>query len=429
MKRFGLAHGLRAAYMALTWLVAPLLLIHLYWRGRRVPGYRQRIGERFGLGLPQPAGRPVWLHAVSVGEVQAAVPLVRALLERYPDVPLVVTTMTPTGSARVRAVFGDAVTHVYVPYDLPSAVRRFFDRIRPRLAIIMETEIWPGLYHECGRRNVPLVLASARISARSLRRYRRLVPLFRDTLANGIVIAAQSEADAGRFISLGASPARTHVTGNLKFDFDLPEDVARQGERLRQHHAAGRPVWIAASTHDGEEAMVLAAHRRVLEAIPDALLLLVPRHPERFAAVAALIDAAPFGFVTRSSGLRADAGVEVFLGDTMGELLVFYAAADVAFVGGSLVAVGGHNMLEPVALGVPVVAGPCNDNAADIAGLLIECGAVEIVEGAEGLAAAVRRLLGDEATRRTRSRLGLDTLTVGRGALDRLLALIGPMID
>lgn len=426
------AFWMRAAYVLLTWLIAPLLLIHLFWRGLRVPGYRRRIGERFGFRLPRlnhHAGHSsLWIHAVSVGEVQAAAPLVRALLQRHPGVPLVVTTMTPTGSERVRALFGDAVIHCYVPYDIVGPVRRFFDWARPSLAIIMETELWPNLYHECGRRGVPLVLASARVSVRSLRHYRRLVPLFRGTLSNGIVIAAQTEADAGRFRSLGANPARTHVTGNIKFDFDLSPGVPARGQALRALHAPDRPVWIAASTHDGEEVAALDAHQRLRERYPSALLILVPRHPERFDQVAALLEARGFAHVRRSTGAIAQAETSVLLGDTMGELTTFYAAADVAFVGGSLVPVGGHNLLEPVALGVPVLTGPHNENAADIAELLIDCGAALRIADWTALAADLAMLLTDQAERLRRGTAGRHAIEANRGALGRLLALLEPLI-
>lgn len=424
----GSSSWLRLVYVVLTYIAVPLLLLHLAWRGLRVPGYRRRIPERFGLSMPRLARSSIWVHAVSVGEVQAAAPLVRDLLKRHPGVPLVLTTMTPTGSERVRALFGDAVVHSYVPYDLAGAVRRFFDWARPSLAIIMETELWPNLYHECGQRQVPLVLASARVSPRSVRYYRRLIPLFRNTLANGIVIAAQTRPDAERFSSLGANPARTHVTGNIKFDFDLPAEIAVRGSELRAQQARNRPVWIAASTHDGEEAAALDAHERVLEHHPDALLVLVPRHPERFAAVAALLDGRGIRYVTRSSRALAGPETRVLLGDSMGELTTFYASADVAFVGGSLKRIGGHNLLEPVALGVPVVTGPHNENAADIAELLFDCGAALMVPDWAGLAAEVSWLLGDEAERQKRGSAGREAIAANRGALARLLSLIDPLI-
>ncbi|MDP2322935.1 MAG: lipid IV(A) 3-deoxy-D-manno-octulosonic acid transferase [Gammaproteobacteria bacterium] len=425
----GSSSWLRLLYVFLTYLAVPFLLLHLLWRGVRVPGYRRRIRERFGFGMPRLARSSIWVHAVSVGEVQAAAPLVRTLLKRHPGVPLVLTTMTPTGSERVRALFGDRVIHSYVPYDLAGSVQRFFDWAQPSLAIIMETELWPNLYHECGQRQVPLVLASARVSLRSVRYYRQLIPLFRNTLANGIVIAAQTPVDAERFSSLGANPALTHVTGNIKFDFELPAGIAARGRELREEQARDRPVWIAASTHDGEEIAVLEAHARVLERHPGALLVLVPRHPERFAAVAALLDSRGISHVTRSSRALAGPATSVLLGDSMGELTTFYAAADVAFVGGSLVRIGGHNLLEPVALGVPVVTGPHNENAADIAALLFDCGAALMVPDWAGLAAEVSWLLGDQPECRKRGAAGIRAIEANRGALARLLALVDPLID
>lgn len=422
------AFWLRAAYGLLTYVAIPLLLVHLAWRSLRIPGYRRRIPERFGFGKPRLPRPSIWLHAVSVGEVQAAAPLVRALQQRYPDRPVVLTTMTPTGAERVRALFGDSVTHSYVPYDLASGVRRFFDWARPELAIIMETELWPNLYRECGRRKVPLVLASARVSQRSLNRYRRLVPLFRDSLSHGIVIAAQTDVDAGRFLSLGANPARTRVTGNIKFDIETRPELRERGQRFREEQAADRPVWIAASTHEGEESAVLAAHLELLRREPRALLILVPRHPERFPAVAELVADRGFTCVRRSSAASIGADTQVFLGDTMGELNMFYAAADVAFVGGSLVRIGGHNLLEPAALGVPVLTGPHNENAADIAELLLACDAAELVDDAPGLAGRLSLLLTDPAERRRRGAAGQAAISANRGALARLLALIEPII-
>ena len=340
---------------------------------------------------------------------------------------MVVTTMTPTGSQRARDLFGARVTHSYMPYDDPGSVRRFFDWARPELAVILETEIWPNLYHECGRRHVPLVMASARLSVKSTRGYRILFNLIRDSLAHGIVIGAQSAADAERFRSLGANPARTHVTGNIKFDFELPAQVAVSGRQLRALQAPDRPVWIAASTHQDEEQVLLEAHRQVLARYPDCLLMLVPRHPERFAAVAALVQRAGFSAVSRSSGAACSPGVAVYLGDSMGELTLFYAAADVAFVGGSLVPVGGHNLLEPAALGLPSLTGPHNFNAPDIAEMLIEQGATLVARDAGQIAAEVIRLLADPQDRARRGALARQVLENNRGAVNRLLALVEPL--
>ncbi|MGH8496357.1 MAG: lipid IV(A) 3-deoxy-D-manno-octulosonic acid transferase [Gammaproteobacteria bacterium] len=419
---------MRFAYVILSYLLAPVAFGFLLWRGLSNRAYWRRLGERLGYGecnLDEPS---IWVHAVSVGEVQAATALVKALRERYPRTPIVLTTVTPTGLETAQAKFGDSVCYSYAPYDLPGAVRRFFDRVRPKLAIILETELWPNLYHECGRRQVPLVLASARISPRSVHKYRRLFNLFREALSHGIVIAAQSEKDAERFRSLGANPDRTHVTGNIKFDFELPATVAEEGRKLRATQATGRPVWIAASTHEAEEEQVLDAAVRLRSDIPDALLMLVPRHPVRFGAVAALLRARGLAFVTRSSGGVCDAATPVFLGDSLGELPVFYAAADVAFVGGSLVPIGGHNLLEPAALALPVLTGPYNFNAEEIAALLVEHGAARIVRNHDELAAGLLRYFRDPALRTHDGNAGLEVVRANRGALERLIGLVDPLI-
>ena len=419
---------MRLIYNVLIYLAAPVAFLMQLWRGLRDPSYRERLGERFGFG-PVLSGGTIWIHAVSVGEVQAAEPLIKQLLARHPRHPLLLTTVTPTGAARARQLFGDTVRLRYVPFDLPGSVRRFFDRVRPRLAMILETELWPNLYAECGRRDVPLVLASARISPRSVGRYRRLVPLFRQTLSHGIVIAAQSETDAARFRSIGASPARTHVTGNIKFDFQPPPGIKERGARWREMNAPDRPIWVAGSTHEGEEDMILDAHRVVLRRFPEALLLLVPRHPQRFEVVRDLLARRGEAFTNRSSGTAIPRATSVMLGDTMGELMMFYAAADVAFVAGSLVPIGGHNLLEPVSLGRPVLTGPHNFNSEAAARLLLEAGAARIVANTEQLGAAVSDLLGDTALRTSMGAAGRGVLDANRGALDRLLKLVDPLLS
>ena len=419
---------LRFAYALITYLLTPVVLGHLWWRSISNPDYRRRIGERFGYFHCELARRSIWMHAVSGGEVQAAAALLSALQTRYPDTPMVLTTMTPTGSRQAQDLFGDKVVHSYVPYDLAGAVRRFFDWAKPELVIIMETELWPNLFRECGRRKIPLVMASARVSERSVGRYRRLVSLFRETLSHGVVIAAQTATDAERFLSLGANPARIHVTGNIKFDFELDPDTATRGREFRRTHASGRPVSIAASTHAEEEQIMLQAQRKVMEKYQDALLLLVPRHPERFQFVATLLDRAGMSYVTRSSEGRCNPETQVFLGDSMGELTSFYAAADVAFVGGSLTPIGGHNLLEPAALGLPVLTGPYNFNAADIAELLIDNGSTQVVNNAEELADRVTALFADQKEREKRGSGGREVIENNRGTLQRLLELVDPLI-
>jgi 3-deoxy-D-manno-octulosonic-acid transferase len=420
---------LRILYLLAVYLSAPIISVVLLARGMRDRSYWRNFRERFGFGARRAPGG-VWLHAVSVGEVQACAPLVGALHRRHPQLPLTVTTFTPTGAARARALFGNLAEVRYVPYDLPGAVRRFLRRVDPRLAVIFETELWPNLYRECGRRRVPLVLASARVSERSLGRYRRLGALFSDALSQASIVAAQGEADAARFRALGADAGSTHVTGNLKFDFELPEDLPERGRRLRSRYAPGRPLWVAGSTHEGEEAAVLEAQREVRSAHPDAVLVIAPRHPARFAQVAQQLAQAGMPFARRSDGggAGAPAAPAVLLLDSLGELLEFYAAADVAFVGGSMVPVGGHNLLEPAALGVPILTGPHNFNGAEVARLLIGCGAAEIVHSAQELGARVSALLSDRVARERIGSQGRASVEGSRGALSRLLALIEPLL-
>jgi 3-deoxy-D-manno-octulosonic-acid transferase len=415
---------LRLLYSLLIYVAAAIALLVTAWRGIRNPLYRDRIPERLGYSRLQISQPVIWVHAVSVGEVQAAAPLIRALQRRYPDRSLLVTTATPTGAQRVKALFTDGVTHAYLPYDLPGAVRRFLDRMRPQIAIVMETEVWPNLYRECARRGVPIVLASARLSEKSVRRFRRIGSLFAEALSRDIAIGAQTQADADRFVSVGADPATTRVTGNIKFDLQIADDVRMNGHALREQQFAARFVWVAGSTHEGEEEILLQAHRRVLQSQRTALLILVPRHPNRFERVRQWLIGHGIPYVSRSSGQPIAPDKQVLLVDTLGELLMFYAAADVAFVGGSLVPIGGHNLLEPAALARPVLTGPHNFNAPDIAQLLLENHAAEEVRSAPAL---TERLLdlGSHPDKRIRmGRAALDILDANRGALARVMALI-----
>ena len=417
---------MRLVYGVLTRVAAPAVFAATLVRAAKHPAYRTHLGERFGLGrrLAMPS---IWLHAVSVGEVSAAAALVRALHARHPDVPLVLTTATPTGRAQAATLFGADVEVRFLPYDTAGSVRRFLARIRPLAAIIMETELWPNLLHECGRRGVPVVFASARLAARSVPRYRRFGTLFSAGLRNAWV-AAQSSADADRFIALGADPARTRVVGNLKFDMRPGEAVAESGRELRRRYLGARPVWTAGSTHEGEEELVLGAHAVLERAVRGALLVLVPRHPQRFAGVAALLERRGLVFDRRGRSETVRPEAQVLLLDTMGELTAFYAASDVAFVGGSLVPVGGHNLLEPAALGVPVITGPHTENGPEIARLLIEAGgALEVADGV-ALAAAAGRLLADPALRERMGESARSFVEAHRGSLARLLALIEPLL-
>ncbi len=417
----------RRLYTILLYLLTPLIFLRLLWRSRRQPAYRRRLRERLGWVPAAPAQREViWVHSVSVGETIAAVPMIRRLQVRYPDALVAVTTMTPTGSERVSALLGDSVLHCYAPYDLPDAIARFLARVRPRMLVIMETELWPNLIHQCRRRGVPVILANARLSARSAAGYRRLHRLARRMMEDLSLVAAQSFADGERFMTLGLSPRRLEVSGNIKFDLEL-------GDRQRELAAAlgrewrgstRRPVWLVASTHSGEEEQVLAAFARVREAFPETLLVLVPRHPERFAAVAQLCRDAGFEPTLRSAGDSPGPDTAVLLGDTMGELPVFFGACDLAFVGGSLVPVGGHNLLEPAAWGVPVLSGPHLFNFTEVSRLLEDAGALELCDNSDELAAEVTRLLGDVERRHRLGEAARGVVESNRGAMERLLDAI-----
>ncbi|NNF17888.1 MAG: 3-deoxy-D-manno-octulosonic acid transferase [Gammaproteobacteria bacterium] len=419
---------MRLAYVLLSYLVAPLVLLFLLWRGLRNRAYWERLPERFGIGLPEYELQTIWVHAVSVGEVQAAAGLIERLLGSFPGKPLILTTVTPTGAAHAKALFGDRVHHHYAPYDLPGSVSRFFTNINPCIMIVIETELWPTLYHTCGVHKVPLILASARISPRSVGKYRRFVRLFSEALSHGIVIAAQSESDAERFRSLGANPSRTHTTGNIKFDFELPAEVYKKGRLARQQHAANRPVLVAASTHDNEEALVLDAMRKVWTVHPTCLLIIAPRHPERFELVARILDDRGLSYVTRTSRKLCSENTQVLLLDTLGELRNYYAACDVAFVGGSLVPVGGHNLLEPAALAKPIISGTHLFNTEDVANKMVTSGAALLVDSTGELADRVIGLLSDESTRRIAGAAGKKVVDDNRGALDKLIELIEPLL-
>ncbi|HWW29077.1 MAG TPA: lipid IV(A) 3-deoxy-D-manno-octulosonic acid transferase [Steroidobacteraceae bacterium] len=419
---------MRRLYSVAISCAAPFAFAVVLWRGLRDRSYWQGLAERFGYGPPVSAPT-VWLHAVSLGEMSAAAPLIRGIRARYPQLPLLLTTATPAGRGRARALFGDMVDIRFLPYDTAGSVRRFLARIEPRLAIIMETELWPNLFRQCARRGVPVVLASARLSAKSVSRYRRLGKLFSGVFTANVLVAAQSAEDAERFQSIGSAQSRTHVSGNVKFDLQLDPGILDQGRRLRYDYGGARPVWIAGSTHAGEEEQVLEAHARLLADRPNALLLLVPRHKDRFVAVAELLARRGLRFARRSSSaVPAADGSEVLLVDTVGELARLYASADVAFVGGSLVPIGGHNLLEPAALGLPVLTGPFQFNSREIATLLLRRGAALEVSDARELAAAVRRLFDDPGERQRIGAIGRDIVASNRGSVARLLALMEPWL-
>ena len=421
---------MRYLYTLAMYLAMPLIVLRLLTRGMRYGNYHRRWPERFGVfNAPAWLGGCLWVHAVSVGEVNAAEPLIKALRRDYPNAPLVVTTVTPTGSARVQQLFGDEVFHVYLPYDLPFAVSRFLRRLRPRLALIVETEIWPNLYFACRKRGIPLMIVNARLSERSLRGYLPMRPLVRSALRCVRKIAAQSDTDAARYRLLGADEEQLTVSGNLKFDMPAPLDAMRQGGALRQQWGRLRPVWIAASTHEGEELAALEAHLLVLKRLPDALLLIAARHPERFRVVEHAVRSLGFTMATRSADGVPGTSHQVFVIDSMGELMPFYAASDVAFVGGSLASIGGHNVLEPAALSRPVLVGPHTFNFEEITLTLIREGGGERLAGDAQLGPQVLDLLCDRQRRERMGRQARRVFDSERGAVGRVMRLVDELLQ
>lgn len=425
---------LRLAFTSILLLLLPAVLVRLFYRGLTGNrGYWRHWSERFGGGEPtgdgDSKGGCVWVHAVSVGEVQAAVPLVFALKARYPNCRLLLTTATPTGRQRALQVFGRAVSIRHIPFDLPWFWHRFHRRHAPRMAVMMETELWPNLLSGCVDRGVPVVLANARLSARSAAGYRRIASLTGWMLRQLTLIGAQSEADAGRFRDLGADAAAVVVCGNVKLDVKVSASASEAAQVLRRAWGPDRGVWIAASTHPGEDEAVLAAHQALREQDPGLVLVLVPRHPERAETVARMCTRAGLNVVRRTEHPVPTPQADVYLGDTLGELLTFYAAADVAFVGGSLVTTGGHNLLEPAALGVPVVVGPHTFNFAELTRQAVEAGLARQVAGEEALTEELSRLLRDPEERHRMGLSGRQFVALNAGALERLLTYLVPIID
>ena len=412
---------MRYLYTFLFYLALPFVFLRLLWRSRRLKAYRSRLSERLGF-YSFSMDKCLWVHAVSVGETIAAVPLIKKLKELHPQIPILVTTMTPTGAARVQAAFGESVTHLYIPYDLPGAMKRFLKATHPMVCVMMETELWPNLLAACARKKIPVCLVNARLSGKSARGYARVASLTREMLNEIDVIASQGEKDAERFIALGAPKKRVIVTGNLKFDMQLPTDLADKAVALRKTLGENRLIWVAASTHEGEEEIILKAQQLIREKIPNALLILVPRHPDRFDVVANLC--AQTSTVRRSSGENCDANTSVYLGDTMGEMLLMYSVADAAFVAGSLIERGGHNILEPAALAKPIITGPYIFNFQEICDLFVSEKAQVMVNDAETLANQVIALLQDEALRKNYGDRALRVIQANRGALDRQVELI-----
>jgi 3-deoxy-D-manno-octulosonic-acid transferase len=419
-------HMPRLIYSVVFYLLIPLIIARLLYRAIKAPAYRLRWAERFGfVAATNSSQETIWLHAVSVGETLAAVPLVKALQEKYPDYRLTVTCMTPTGSERVKAAFGDSVDHCYAPYDMPDSVARFLNRVQPKIVIIMETELWPNTIAACHKRRIPVLLANGRLSEKSATAYRRIQSLVRPMLAQLSAVAAQHSDDGARFTDLGLADSALTVTGNIKFDLSLDRAIKDKAQQLLTEWRGTnqRPILLVASTHGGEDEIILEAFAQIKAQIENLLLVLVPRHPERFNQVAELCTATGFNLARRSSADTVE-GADILLGDTMGELMSFFGACDIAFVGGSLVPTGGHNIIEPAAWGAPVLTGPHLFNFSEASQLLLVGGAMQICDSADQLAEQVVELLNDQQRRAEMGSSARLIAEANRGALDKLIALI-----
>lgn len=414
---------MRYLYTLLLYLAVPFIMLRLLWRSRSIKGYRHRWHERFGHIPTLPGNKNIWIHAVSVGEAITAIPLIKALQQQHPQYTILVTTTTPTGSEQVLKHLKNQVVHVYAPYDLPSIINRFLDRCNPTLCIIMETELWPNLLHAIHQRNIPILLANARLSEPSFRNYQRITKLTRQMLANLTWVAAQSDVDGERFTKLGLDHQKLTITGNIKFDLELPDTLLDDGKTLRAHWG-DRPTLIAASTHEGEEAIILQAFKTIQQKYPNALLILVPRHPDRFEKVAKLCQSTGFSIVRRSLNQLPDKNTDILLGDTLGELRLFYTASDIAFVGGSLVPVGGHNLIEPAAVRLPIVTGNYLHNFTAISQLLKNADAALFVDDAASLSNAVIQLLDDRVHSQVMGERAYQVSAANSGALAKHLQWI-----
>ncbi len=421
---------LRTLYSMLLYLLIPFVIARLVWRGLQNPAYLKRWRERFGFPRRIPSEhRLICVHAVSVGEVQASRPLITRLLRDYADHGIVVTTTTPTGSDSVKQFFGDDVKTIYLPYDLPFAVRRFIATLNPVVMIVLETELWPNLFHHCRARSIPVILANARLSDHSQRRYQYLASLTRTTLEAVTLYLAQTEHDAKRLIALGAKQANVKVVGNLKFD-QRPIDITdATTQALNNYFSPRRNIWIAASTHGGEEAIVLAAFLQVLKHDPHCLLIIAPRHPHRSETIRALCAKNGLAVICKSDERECGTAIQVFILDRIGELAHHYAIADVAFVGGSLIEHGGHNLLEPAGVGVPVLTGPHVFNFAAISRRLLDEHAAWQVNNADELAQQVIRLLTDDVLRREAGEKGRRMVRDNQGSIETTMRFIEPILS
>ena len=415
---------MRLIYTIIYYLIMPFILIRLLWRSKQTADYRKRWNERFGF-IPHLQNDSIWVHAVSVGETLAAIPLVKSLIQCYsPQFQIIVTTTTPTGSALVIQHLQQQVVHVYTPFDIPSTISRFLKKTHVKLCIIMETELWPNLLTICHKQKIPIILANGRLSERSSLRYQLIGKLTKQMLSAYHTVCAQGVLDGERYLRLGLDPKKLTITGNIKFDLHIPDELIQQGKNLRQIIGINRPVFIAASTHEGEETILLSAYQKIRHKIPTVFFILAPRHPNRCPKIAEWCRQTESQVVLRSTKKTIDQNTHILLVDTIGELQMIYAAADIAFVGGSLVSVGGHNLIEPAALGLPILTGPHLENFAEISKLLQNAGAAQFVSDADAIENAVIALCDADSLREKMGKCAQETIKANRGALQKHLDCI-----
>lgn len=416
---------MRFLYTIIFYLLLPFILLRLWLKNRKTPNGLQFWHERLGCGLRPLSPGGIWVHAVSVGESIAAIPLIKILQQRYPDIPITVTNETITGAERIRVGLGNSVAQLYFPYDLPLVLKKFFNALQPKLLILLETELWPNILAACQLYQVPVALVNARLSERSAKAYRRIFPITQQMLKSINVIAAQFRADADRFIDLGFPAEKIRVTGSLKFDLTLPMQLSEHAQRWRKIWGENRPVWIAASTHPGEEELILQAFTQARRSFPDLLLISIPRHVDRVPQLEQLYSSQAYKLIKRSEHKDSEmSDVDIFIGDTMGELLIFYAAADLAFVGGSLVEKGGQNPLEPAAVGLPILTGPYTFNFATITEQLKQRNIEIQVNNATELAEQVIALLSDSVRREQKGLEAKKFVAENKGSVLKQMQLI-----
>ncbi len=420
--------GFQKAYNILSYMAIPFAMGRIALKGIKNPDYLKRIPERFGINSLPPMKSSIWLHAVSVGEVEASIPILNRLRLLYPSLPIVVTTTTPTGSALIRKKNIKNLLHCYIPYDISLAISRFISKINPSLVLIMETEIWPNLFEIVGQKNIPLFIINARLSPSSVKNYKRIKGIMSKVLSNCTYVLTQNKLEEKHFLEIGTPPHKIMTTGNIKFDISPPREKIEKGRQIKNSILKENVVWIGASTHPREEEILLTIHRKLLKDHPNLKLILVPRHPERFSSVATLVKKMGFKLHKRSVCLEPEEEFDIYLGDSMGELFLYYGMSDIAFVGGSLINIGGHNILEPASVGLPILTGPHLFNFKEISSDYHRKNALLIVKDATQLEAELSVLLKAPEKRTTMGKKAKKLFEQNKGALEKIIKRISPYL-